>query len=205
MERINKNHVTLVGQVEKDFLFSHETHGKRMFEGIIAVERSSGYKDIIPVMIDGSNLDLEKDYTGETVKVVGKYLSYNLHTETTHNLKLFVAAKSVEVVPADTPYENHVVLEGYLCKEPIYRKTPLEREITDVMLAVDHAPGRAAYIPLIVWDEQAKRSADLKIGDCIKIHGRIQSREYVKTLNETETETRVAYEVSVYHVRRMNG
>lgn len=205
MERINTNHVTLVGQVEKDFLFSHETHGRRMFKGMVAVERKSGYKDIIPVMIDEKNLDLEKDYTGETVKVSGKYISYNLHTENTHNLKLFVAAKSVEIVDADTPHENHVVLEGYICKEPNYRKTPMEREITDIMLAVNYAPKKAAYIPLIIWDNQAKRSADLEIGNCIKIHGRIQSREYTKSYSEAETETLTAYEVSAYHIRRVEN
>ena len=92
---------------------------------------------------------------------------------------------------------NEVVLVGFICKKPIYRQTPFGREIADILLAVNRPYGKSDYIPCICWGRNARYASNFDVGEHVRIFGRIQSREYVKKLSETQTETRIAYEVSV--------
>ena len=92
---------------------------------------------------------------------------------------------------------NQIFLDGYICKEPVYRKTPLGREIADLLVAVNRPYGKSDYIPCIAWGRNARYASGFAVGTRILIWGRVQSREYTKRLNETECEKRVAYEVSV--------
>ena len=92
---------------------------------------------------------------------------------------------------------NQIILNGYICKEPVYRVTPFEREITDILLAVNRPHNKSDYIPCIAWGRNAKFASKLKVGSNVQIYGRVQSRDYQKKLSETQIVERTAYEVSV--------
>ena len=128
-----------------------------------------------------------------------QFRSYNRHEEQKNRLVLSVFAREIEFIEEepDGAKTNHILLEGYMCKKPVYRKTPLGREIADLLLAVNRPYGKSDYIPCICWGRNARYASGFEVGEHVRILGRIQSREYVKKLSETETETRTAYEVSV--------
>ena len=139
------------------------------------------------------------DFGGEYLMVSGQFRSYNRHEETKNRLVLSVFAREIEFIEEepDGARTNHILLEGYMCKRPVYRKTPLGREIADILLAVNRPYGKSDYIPCICWGRNARYASNFDVGEHVRIFGRIQSREYVKKLSETQTETRIAYEVSV--------
>ena len=131
--------------------------------------------------------------------VSGQFRSYNKHEEHKNHLVLSVFVREVAFVEEemDGAKTNNIMLDGYICKQPIYRKTPLGREIADLLLAVNRPYGKSDYIPCICWGRNARYASNFEVGEHVQIFGRIQSREYVKKLTETETEKRIAYEVSV--------
>ena len=96
-------------------------------------------------------------------------------------------------------------MEGYICKQPVYRKTPLGREIADLLLAVNRPYGKSDYIPCICWGRNARYASGFEVGEHVQVLGRIQSRDYVKKISELETETRTAYEVSVSKLECLEG
>lgn len=155
--------------------------------------------DTIPVMISERLIDVNEDYTGEFLMVSGQFRSYNRHDEQKNRLVLSVFAREVSFIEEelDGAKTNSILLDGYICKLPIYRKTPLGREIADLLLAVNRPYGKSDYIPCICWGRNARFASAFEVGEHVQILGRIQSREYVKKLSETETEKRTAYEVSV--------
>ena len=165
----------------------------------LLVRRLSSSNDRIPVMVSERLLDVREDYTGRCIMVTGQFRSYNRHEEQKNRLVLSVFAREIEFVEEepDGARTNHILLEGYMCKRPVYRKTPLGREIADLLLAVNRPYGKSDYIPCICWGRNARYASGFEVGEHVRILGRIQSREYVKKLSETETETRTAYEVSV--------
>ena len=169
----------------------------------LKVERLSNSYDIIPVMISERLMDVTKDYRGAFMEVQGQFRSYNRHDERKNKLVLSVFAREVRFVEEEDAYlfesnkTNSIYLDGYICKDPIYRKTPLGREIADVLLAVNRPYGKSDYIPCICWGRNARFAEGFRVGEHIQIWGRIQSREYQKKLSETEFEKRIAYEVSV--------
>ena len=144
-------------------------------------------------------MDVTQDCRGEYLMVSGQFRSYNRHEETKNRLVLSVFAREIEFIEEepDGARTNHILLEGYMCKRPVYRKTPLGREIADILLAVNRPYGKSDYIPCICWGRNARYASNFDVGEHVRIFGRIQSREYVKKLSETQTETRIAYEVSV--------
>ena len=146
--------------------------------------------------------DNSRDYIGQLIHVTGQFRSYNRHEEKKNRLVLSVFVRELEFLDEIDEDEktNQIFLDGYICKEPIYRKTPLGREIADVLLAVNRSYGKSDYIPCICWGRNARFAAGFEVGSHIQMYGRIQSREYVKKISETETERRVAYEVSVSKV-----
>ena len=195
----DNNQVTIAGEILNSFSFSHDVFGEGFYLMEISVGRLSESNDVIPIMVSERLIDVKQDYTGMYAVVTGQFRSYNRHEETKNRLVLSVFAREIEILeePADDVRPNFIFLDGYVCKPPIYRKTPLGREIADVLLAVNRPYGKSDYIPCICWGRNARFAESFRVGEHIQIWGRIQSREYQKKISETEFERRVAYEVSV--------
>lgn len=196
--RMNENNkVTLSGEIVSNFEFSHEVYGEGFYTAMIAVERKSGQKDILPIMVSDRLVDAKADWTGRFVKVSGQFRSYNKHEGDRNRLKLSVFVREFEEMSFTDNYENCISLDGFICKEPNYRETPLGREIADILLAVNRPYGKSDYIPCIAWGRNAIFAGGLEIGTRLQIEGRIQSREYKKKIFGDEFETRTAFEVSI--------
>lgn len=194
------NQVTIAGEVVSEFTFSHEVYGEHFYIVNIAVCRLSNSYDVIPVMVSERLIDVTSDYRGCVLQVSGQFRSYNRHEENRNRLVLSVFAREAVLVSQEDEDEqnpNHIFLDGYVCKHPVYRKTPLGREIADVLLAVNRPYGKSDYIPCICWGRNARFADKFEVGSHIQIWGRIQSREYQKKIAEDQYEKRVAYEVSV--------
>ena len=188
-----------MGKVATEFSFSHEVFGEGFYMVEVEVKRLSNSEDRIPLMISERLIDVTQDYTGEYIMVHGQFRSYNRHEEQKNRLVLSVFVREISFMEEepDGTKTNSIWLDGYICKEPIYRKTPLGREIADLLLAVNRPYGKSDYIPCICWGRNARYASGFEVGEHVQLLGRIQSREYVKRISDTETETRVAYEVSV--------
>ena len=196
---IENNQVTIMGKVATQFSFSHEVFGEGFYMVEVEVKRLSNSEDRIPLMISERLIDVTQDYTGEYIMVHGQFRSYNRHEEQKNRLVLSVFVREISFMEEepDGTKTNSIWLDGYICKEPIYRKTPLGREIADLLLAVNRPYGKSDYIPCICWGRNARYASGFEVGEHVQLLGRIQSREYVKRISDTETEKRVAYEVSV--------
>ena len=196
---IENNQVTVMGEIISDFAFSHEIFGEGFYMVDISVKRLSDSYDIIPVMVSERLLDVNADYKGMYICINGQFRSYNRHEEHKNRLVLSVFAREVDFIDEmeESSKTNQIYLDGYICKEPIYRKTPLGREIADVLLAVNRPYGKSDYIPCICWGRNARYASQFKVGERCAVWGRIQSREYMKKLDEEHIERRVAFEVSV--------
>lgn len=193
------NQVTIAGEVVSEFTFSHEVYGEHFFLVNIAVCRLSNSYDIIPVMVSERLLDVKNDCRGMVLQATGQFRSYNRHEENKNRLVLSVFAREVAFLEGDNEDQNpnYIFLDGYVCKHPVYRKTPLGREIADVLLAVNRPYGKSDYIPCICWGRNARFADQFEVGTHIQLWGRIQSREYQKKIGEDQYEKRTAYEVSV--------
>ena len=196
---IENNQVTIIGEVASGFTFSHEVFGEGFYMVDVSVKRLSNSDDCIPLMVSERLIDVSQDYTGEYIMASGQFRSYNQHEEKKNRLVLSVFVREISFVEeeVDGAKTNSILLDGYICKRPIYRKTPLGREIADLLLAVNRPYGKSDYIPCICWGRNARFASGFEVGEHVQVLGRIQSREYVKKISETETEKRVAYEVSV--------
>ena len=200
MEKVIKNNkVTIMGEIISGFTYSHEIFGEGFYMMDVRCKRLSENFDTIPVMVSERLMDVEKDYSGQLVSINGQFRSYNRHEERRNRLVLSVFAREIEFldeVPGGSE-SNQIFLDGYICKEPVYRKTPLGREIADVLLAVNRPYGKSDYIPVILWGRNARYASCFKVGERMCVWGRIQSREYMKKIDEENAEKRIAYEVSV--------
>ena len=196
---IENNQVTIMGEVVSGFTFSHEVFGEGFYMVDVDVKRLSNSRDRIPVMVSERLIDVSRDYEGEYLMICGQFRSYNRHEEQKNRLVLSVFAREVTFIEEepDGARTNNILLDGYICKLPVYRKTPLGREIADLLLAVNRPYGKSDYIPCICWGRNARFTSGFEVGGHVQIWGRIQSREYVKKLDDDTTEKRVAYEVSV--------
>ena len=195
----DNNQVSIVGEIVSDFKFSHEVFGEGFYVVDILVNRLSNSADIIPIMVSERLINVKSDYKGQKVEILGQFRSYNRHEESKNRLVLSVFAREIRVLNGDEENlkPNYIFLDGYVCKAPIYRKTPLGREIADLLLAVNRPYGKSDYIPCICWGRNARFAENFVVGGHIQVWGRIQSREYQKKVGENEFEKRVAYEVSV--------
>ena len=165
----------------------------------LLVRRLSDSEDRIPVMVSERLLDVTQDYTGRYIEIQGQFRSYNRHEEKRNRLVLSVFARElnfVEETEESVPL-NQIFLDGFICKPPVYRRTPLGREIADMLLAVNRPYGKSDYIPCICWGRNARYASAFAVGGHVLLWGRIQSREYMKRTGDNETERRTAYEVSV--------
>ena len=199
---IENNRVSIIGEVVSEFTFSHEVFGEGFYIVNVSVNRLSDMVDIIPLMISEILIDVTKDYRGQKIEVQGQFRSYNRHEGTRNKLVLSIFVRELafveeEDIPEEQSKSNQIYLDGYVCKPPIYRKTPLGREIADILIAVNRPYGKSDYIPCIAWGRNARFASGIQVGGHLKISGRVQSREYTKKIDENEVEKRVAYEVSV--------
>lgn len=205
MERLNQNNaVKISGEIVSDFTYDHEMYGEGFYKVFVQVTRISGNLDTIPVMVSDRIIDVNKNLTGEMVAIEGEFRSYNKHLLGANKLLLFVLCKKIEIVKY-CMNEDEIFLRGFICKNPIYRKTPFKREISDLLIAVNRYYGKSDYIPCICWGRNARYAAGFEIGDEIVIRGRIQSRTYEKKISDTEFETRTAYEVSATMIEKIGG
>ena len=192
MEQIT-NQVTLRGTLAAAPRFSHENHGKRFFRFYLDVPRLSSAVDTLPIVAPESVLEATPLEEGSMLSVTGQVRSHNLRSDGQRHLLIFVFASSLAL--QDGQPENQVTVEGFLCREPTYRRTPLGREICDVMLAVPRAFQRSDYLPCILWGKTAQEVSRCHTRECLHIAGRLQSRVYTK-LTEEGSQQRTAYEIS---------
>lgn len=199
---IKENKVTLSGTITEEFKHDHEIYGEGFYTTKLTVERDSGTSDVIPIMVSERLIDVNAVWTGRFVRVSGQFRSYNKHEGERNRLILSVFVRGFEEIefeheePGSGNDENLTSLDGYICKKPAYRKTPLGREIADILLAINRPYGKSDYIPCICWGRNARFAGGLEVGTRLQIEGRIQSREYQKRISDDEYETRVVYEVS---------
>ena len=190
------NKVYVSGEIISDATFSHEVCGEGFYEFYIRVMRLSGQADVLPVTLSERLIQEGMLEKGRNICAVGQFRSYNKIENGRSRLILTIFIRALlDELPDKNP--NTVLLSGYICKEPVYRTTPFNREIADVLLAVNRAYNKSDYIPCIAWGRNARFVKNLNVGDRIAISGRIQSREYQKKLSDTEMRTMTAYEVSV--------
>ena len=194
------NHIELTGCLASAPQFSHDNHGRRFFSFYLDVERLSGTVDRLPVLAPEPLLQSVSAEEGEALRVTGQIRSFNSRAAGGRRLVISVLADSVSVCNA--PHDNQVTLTGVICKEPVYRRTPLGREICDVMLAVNRPYHRADYLPCILWGRTALECAQFHTRDILRITGRLQSRTYTKVL-ESGSEERTAYEISALTAQRV--
>ena len=192
MEHIT-NHILLRGSLSSLPEFSHENHGKRFFRFLLEIPRLSGAVDRIPIVAQQQVLEAMDLSGGEMLTVEGQIRSHNIHIDGRRHLLIFVFAHSV-IAECGDPI-NDCILDGPICREPTYRRTPLGREICDVMLAVPRSFRRADYLPCILWGRMAQEASHCHTRDRLRIYGRLQSRSYTK-LTENGPEERIAYEIS---------
>lgn len=188
-----ENNVILRGELLQLPQFSHENHRKRFYRFVLSVPRLSGTVDLLPVIAEESVLDAMDLSGGEMLRITGQIRSHNSRENGIRRLLIFVFAS--EIVAEDGDPINTVTLAGPLCRNPTYRRTPLGREICDVMLAIPRAFHRADYLPCILWGRTAQDVALCHTSDRIRIQGRLQSRTYTKQTDDGP-ETRTAYEIS---------
>ena len=198
MENIN-NKVCITGKIVSSFELSHEVYGEKFYIFNVSVERLSGCEDLVPILISERMIDVNEEYVGKYISITGEFRSFNKHDSDKNKLVLNVFVTEYSFIDAVVKGGicNQIELCGYICKTPKYRKTPLGREIADLLIVVNRNYNKSDYIPCIVWGRNARFVSGFDIGSKIKICGRIQSREYQKHISDDETETRVAYEVSV--------
>ena len=202
----DNNHLTLVGKVTSDKRFSHEIYGEKFYIFDLSVPRLSGNADVIPVTISERLLTNQDVFIGAKLQIDGQFRSYNSYDNEKNKLILTVFVKDVQFLEENQEDEeevrrdvvsNEVILDGYICKKPIYRKTPFGREISDILLAVNRAYNKSDYIPCIAWGRNARFCENVAVGTEVKVIGRVQSREYEKKHEDGTVEKKVAYEVSV--------
>lgn len=195
------NQVSMAGLVTGDFVFSHYVFGEGFYLVELSIGRLSTSYDVLPVMVSERLVDVSQSLEGKYMVVHGQFRSYNRHEENRNRLVLSVFAREAEIydeLPEGEDIKpNYIYLDGYICKPPIYRKTPLGREIADLLLAVNRPYGKSDYIPCICWGRNARYADTFAVGGHVQLWGRIQSREYQKKIGENEFEKRVAFEVSV--------
>ena len=198
MEQITVNHITLTGALASAPEYSHSNHGRRFYSFYLEVSRLSGAIDRLQILAPEELLASTCVSEGDALTVEGQIRSFNNRAPKGRKLIISVLAEAIAVT--DGPHANQVLLQGVICKEPIFRRTPLGREICDVMLAVNRPYHRADYLPCILWGRCAQEVSDYPVGTVLSITGRLQSREYLKVIDGV-AEQRTAYEISAVTAR----
>lgn len=195
---IANNRAEITGIVSEEPVFSHEIYGEKFYIFTLKIPRLSGISDNVRVMVSDRLLTDIEITCGTAVGVEGQFRSYNSYENGDNRLVLTVFAKDIRAEAiTEEKNPNSLYLNGFICKPPVYRTTPFGREITDLLLAVNRSYNKSDYIPVIAWGRNARFCKSIKVGDNIKVWGRIQSRVYQKHLAEDEVIEKTAYEVSV--------
>jgi len=199
-ELMENNKVFLKGEVVSKPVFSHEVFGEGFYELNLNVKRLSDNYDIVPITVSERLLGDSKFDIGNFVAIKGQFRSYNKMVDNKSKLLLTVFVR--EIIEIDESMNPNIIeLNGFICKEPIYRTTPFKREICDVLLAVNRAYNKSDYLPCIAWGRNARFVKNIKVGQKVCIIGRIQSREYQKRINDNESLIKTAYEISISKIR----
>ncbi len=196
----NTNNLAQVtGVIADKFVFNHEIYAEKFYTFTLRIPRLSGTDDSVRIMVSERLLACESIRVGDKVDIEGQFRSYNSYEPTGENrLVLTIFAKDIRQSDGERGHNPNILfLNGYICKEPVYRTTPFGREITDLLIAVNRSYNKSDYIPVIAWGRNARYAKTLSVGDNVKVWGRIQSRNYQKRLSEDEVVTKTAYEVSV--------
>lgn len=196
-QMLDENRAALTGRVVSELEFSHKTYGESFYMLTLGITRKSGYEDLIPLMISERliwNMDLQP---GSVISASGQIRTYNQQVDGRNKLVIVVFVKEIEWAEEDAEMINTIMLEGFVCKKPVRRTSPLGRELCDIMLAVNRMYNKSDYIPCIAWGRNAVYGGELEVGAKLFIEGRIQSRQYKKYDEAGELHTRTAYEVSV--------
>ncbi len=194
-EQMQNNKVSITGRIVSQPEFSHEMMGEGFYDFSVSVKRLSGQEDIIPLTVSERLMEGADFGIGTLIGIVGQLRSYNKFIGEHSKLVLRVFVR--ELAPPDEESPNTIEMEGFVCKQPVYRTTPFKREIADMLIAVNRAYNKSDYIPAIAWGRNARYAGNFSVGDRIRIVGRIQSRIYQKTLDDGTVEDRTAYEVSI--------
>lgn len=195
---MENNNITISGKIVSDLELSHEVYNEKFYKFYIKSERLSNQEDILPVIISERMINLDELEENKNIRIDGQFRSYNEQRENGNKLVLSIFVKGIDFISDDDSLtQNDANFIGYVCKNPIYRKTPLGREIADVLIAVNRTYKKSDYIPCILWGRNAKYCENLEVGTKVKVNGRIQSRNYEKKLDENNIIKKTAYEVSV--------
>lgn len=198
----NNNKVKLTGVITEELVLSHESFKEKFYKTFIKVRRFSENYDILPVVLSEMFVDEDdmSEFVGERVEIVGSFRSQNVDGK----LKLYVFVDMIKFTDVSKSDINNIELTGvYICKAPNYRETPKGRKICDLIVAVNRVGGKSSYIPTITWGRHAQTSAKLRVGDKVKLSGRIQSREYTKVYQDGSSEIKTAYELSCDFITKM--
>jgi single-stranded DNA-binding protein len=198
------NKIYLEGRVMSGLEFSHEMYGEGFYTFQLEVQRLSDSKDVLSITISERLLTGIDFRPGVDVTVEGQLRSYNKFVDGSNRLILTVFARNIEPCLERSKNPNQIFLDGYICKLPVYRTTPFGREISDMLLAVNRAYNKSDYIPTIAWGRNSRFCQSLSVGDNIRIWGRLQSREYQKKVSDEEFIKKVAYEVSISKMEKVN-
>lgn len=203
---LENNLVTIVGKVISKLDFSHEVYGEGFYMFSMEVPRLSDMSDILTVTISERLLKGVDFKEGAYFEVEGQFRSYNSYDSEANKLMLTVFARDIKPVEDITKVKNpnQIYLNGFVCKKPIYRTTPFGREITDILLAVNRQYNKSDYLPCIAWGRNARYSEGLKVGENVKVWGRVQSRSYQKKLEDGQVINKIAYEISVIKMEIVN-
>ena len=196
---LENNIVEIGGKIASDIEFSHELYDEKFYKFYIETNRLSSSADRLPVIISERVTNLDDLKEGNLVHIFGQFRSYNEPTSTGKSrLVLSIFTKEIKIVEDESMITlNDATFVGYICKPPIYRKTPLGREISDLLIAVNRTYKKSDYIPCILWGRNAKFCENVKTGTLVKLNGRIQSRKYEKKYSDATVEEKTAYELSV--------
>ena len=200
MENVSDNNIVIIGgKIVSVPEFSHEIFDEKFYKFNIETKRLSNSSDILPIIVSERLVELDTLKLDKIVEIEGQFRSYNQQTEGKSKLVLSIFAKDIieKESSDDILTKNDATFVGYICKPPIYRKTPLGREIADILLAVNRTYKKSDYIPCILWGRNAKFCEKLPVGTMVKLSGRIQSRKYEKKYEDGTVKEMVAYEISV--------
>lgn len=193
-----ENKIELQGQAADRPVLSHTNHGTEYYRLTLTVPRLSGAEDALHLILSRQQMARWTPEPGEWLYAEGEVRSYNNKSGVGSRLIITVLVR--EMAPTSGREGiNRLILGGTLCKEPVRRRTPLGRDICDLLLAVNRVYGRADYLPCIAWGSLADRCEEMSVGRRLRLEGRLQSRRYRKVVDGEET-TRVAYEVSVMNL-----
>jgi len=196
------NRLSLSGRIKEGPHYSHTLYGEAFYQLQLAAPRLSGIEDVLPVTVSERLLNtcLEQ---GEEIEIIGQLRSYNKYGANGSRLFVTAFARAISPKPAHVPYVNEVILSGFICKPPVYRTTPFQREITDFLLAVNRSYHKSDYLPVIAWGRNAHYVGAMDVGSALRVSGRLQSREYQKAFPDGRVVTRTAYEVSAACVEKL--